>query len=153
MRSLQQAVELFPNANVTLIVGVCDDETTLRHKGRTVLTEKERSAGLEHCKWVHEVVEHAPWFLDEDFVKKHRYALQGGGVSGPMVLCDAMIVHLSFRFLINFFASRITFLLLCGGHFSGLITLCTGMTTMACTWMPLERMCTDGPRRRDTSDW
>lgn len=27
---------------------------------------------MRHCKWVDEVVENAPWIIDEAFIKKHK---------------------------------------------------------------------------------
>lgn len=41
-------------------------------KGKTVMNGKERAESLRHCKWVNEVVEDAPWIIDEEFLQKHR---------------------------------------------------------------------------------
>jgi len=40
-----------------LVVGVHSDEEIARHKGPTVMKEKERYALIRSCKWVDEVVE------------------------------------------------------------------------------------------------
>lgn len=69
MRSLMQAKHIFPN--VHLIVGVASDSTTLTNKGCTVYTEKERAECVRHCRYVDEVVENAPWIIDEAFIRKH----------------------------------------------------------------------------------
>lgn len=69
-RSLEQVKKLFPN--VHLLVGVCNDELTNSKKGRTVMNEKERAESLRHCRWVDEVVEDAPWVIDDAFLAKHR---------------------------------------------------------------------------------
>lgn len=69
-RALEQAKISFPNC--TLIVGVCSDATTKRHKGNTVLTESERYESLRHCKWVDEIVQDAPWVITQEFIDNHK---------------------------------------------------------------------------------
>lgn len=50
---------------------VCNDEITHRLKGKTVMTDKERYESVRHCKWADEVVEDAPWYIDQEFLDKH----------------------------------------------------------------------------------
>ncbi|XP_048327799.1 choline-phosphate cytidylyltransferase 2 isoform X2 [Ziziphus jujuba] len=69
-RSLEQAKKLFPNTH--LLVGCCNDETTHKYKGKTVMTEAERYESLRHCKWVDEVVPDAPWVTTQEFLDKHN---------------------------------------------------------------------------------
>jgi choline-phosphate cytidylyltransferase len=69
-QALEQAKKSFPN--VTLIVGVCNDEITNKYKGKTVMTDKERYTSVKHCKWVDEVIEDAPWFVDQAFLDLHQ---------------------------------------------------------------------------------
>ncbi len=54
------------------IVEVCNDELTHSKKGKTVLKDTERYQSVWHCKWVDEVVEDAPWIIDQDFLDKHE---------------------------------------------------------------------------------
>ena len=69
-RSFEQVKKLFPN--VHLIVGVCNDSLTHSKKGMTVFNESERAESLRHCKWVDEVVENAPWIVDQEFLNAHE---------------------------------------------------------------------------------
>ncbi|KAF9434348.1 hypothetical protein BGZ76_008163 [Entomortierella beljakovae] len=69
-KALEQAKKAFPE--VYLLVGVCDDNMTHSRKGKTVMTDKERYESVRHCKWVDEVIESAPWFVDQAFLDKHK---------------------------------------------------------------------------------
>ncbi|KAF9380485.1 T-complex protein 1 subunit alpha, partial [Podila verticillata] len=69
-KALEQAKKAFPD--VYLLVGVCDDAMTHSRKGKTVMTDKERYESVRHCKWVDEVVEAAPWVVDQAFLDKHK---------------------------------------------------------------------------------
>lgn len=69
-RALQQAKNLFPQ--VVLIVGCCNDAITHALKGKTVMNEEERYESLRHCTHVDEIVENAPWIMDEEFLTKHQ---------------------------------------------------------------------------------
>lgn len=72
-RMLEQAKHcLGSETEVYLLVGVCSDAVTGRMKGKTVLTERERYESVRHCRWVDEVVEDAPWVIDEEFIQKHQ---------------------------------------------------------------------------------
>lgn len=70
MLQLRQCKLAFPS--VHLLVGVCSDELVKRYKASPVLTSAERYESVRHCKWVDEVVEDAPWQIDEAFMKEHE---------------------------------------------------------------------------------
>ncbi|CAM8951620.1 unnamed protein product [Rhodiola kirilowii] len=69
-RSLEQAKKSFPNTY--LLVGCCNDETTHKYKGKTVMTDQERYESLRHCNWVDEVIPDAPWVISQEFIDKHN---------------------------------------------------------------------------------
>merc|ERR1712142_137078 len=71
-RQLLQAKTIFPNSEVYLLVGCCNDELTHAHKGKTVMNGEERYEALKHCRYVDEVVIDAPWTLDMAFLEKHK---------------------------------------------------------------------------------
>lgn len=84
--ALKQCKVAYPNT--FLLVGCCSDELTHALKGRTVMSEYERYESLRHCKWVDQVVENAPWVLDDEFLETHEIdyvchdALPYGDASG-----------------------------------------------------------------------
>lgn len=69
-RVLEQAKKLFPNTY--LIVGVSGDQETIEKKGKIVMSEKERTDILKHCKWVDEVICPCPWTITIDFLRKNN---------------------------------------------------------------------------------
>lgn len=71
-RQLMQAKNVFPNADVYLLVGVCSDALTHAKKGKTVMDEDERYEAVRHCRYVDEIIKEAPWSLDDAFLDKHK---------------------------------------------------------------------------------
>ncbi len=67
---LRQAKHSFPK--VYLLVGVNNDEQVKQHKFKCVMDYAERCEAAQHCRWVDEVVPHAPWVIDAAFIEKHN---------------------------------------------------------------------------------
>lgn len=36
------------------------------------MNDAERAESLRHCRWVDEVIEDAPWVLDQSFLDRHK---------------------------------------------------------------------------------
>lgn len=70
MKQLEQAKKSLPN--VTMVVGIPNDELTHKYKGLTVLTDEQRYESLRHCKWVDEVIPNAPWEINQQFLDEHK---------------------------------------------------------------------------------
>jgi len=75
--ALKQAKILFPYTH--LLVGVCNDELTHKLKGLTVMTHAERAESLRHCRYVDEVVENAPWIVNQEFMDLHKIDFMAHG--------------------------------------------------------------------------
>ena len=58
-----------------LIIGIHSDETIESYKRKPIFTMKERIEIVKSIKWVDEVIEDAPLFIDEDYIKKHNIDL------------------------------------------------------------------------------
>ncbi|GAA5824194.1 hypothetical protein JCM5353_000345 [Sporobolomyces roseus] len=68
MLQLRQCKLAFPS--VHLLVGCCSSELVHKHKAQPVMHSEERYESLRHVKWVDEVVEDAPWTVDQEFIDK-----------------------------------------------------------------------------------
>lgn len=53
------------------MVGVHSDEEIRKHKGPTVMQEKERYAAVRACKWADEVVEGAPYITSLELMDQY----------------------------------------------------------------------------------
>lgn len=49
-----------------------------------------RYESLKHCKWVDEVVEEAPWVVDEAFIAKHQVGTPAQPHRPPFDACGAL---------------------------------------------------------------
>ncbi|SNX81405.1 related to choline-phosphate cytidylyltransferase [Melanopsichium pennsylvanicum] len=63
---LRQAKLSFPS--VHLIVGVVSSFSCSKHKNKPVLTSQERYECVRNCRWVDEVLEDAPWVVDQNLI-------------------------------------------------------------------------------------
>ncbi|EST09730.2 Cytidyltransferase-like domain protein [Kalmanozyma brasiliensis GHG001] len=63
---LRQAKLSFPS--VHLIVGVVSSHSCGKHKNKPVLTSQERYECVRNCRWVDEVLEDAPWVVDQKLI-------------------------------------------------------------------------------------
>ncbi|GJN93804.1 hypothetical protein Rhopal_006862-T1 [Rhodotorula paludigena] len=68
MLQLRQCKLAFPS--VHLLVGVCSSSLVRAHKANPVLSSQERYESVRHLRWVDEVVEDAPWNVDQAFIDK-----------------------------------------------------------------------------------
>ncbi|GAA5930788.1 choline-phosphate cytidylyltransferase [Sporobolomyces koalae] len=68
MLQLRQCKLAFPS--VHLLVGCCSSSLVREHKAQPVMHSEERYESLRHLRWVDEVVEDAPWTVDQDFIDK-----------------------------------------------------------------------------------
>ena len=55
-----------------LIVGIHSNETIESYKRTPVCTMEERIELVKSVKWVDEVIENAPLFITEEYIKKHN---------------------------------------------------------------------------------
>jgi len=86
---LRQAKLAFPH--VHLIVGVCSSSSCASHKNEPLLTSAERYEAVRNCRWVDEVLEDAPWVVDQtlldklkiDYVAHDEQPYAGSGIVGP----------------------------------------------------------------------
>ncbi|EIJ88802.1 choline-phosphate cytidylyltransferase [Nematocida parisii] len=70
MRMLEQIRKQFPSAHI--VVGVCSDADTHKHKGMTVMTMEERVESIRHCRWVDEIIKDAPWVITREFLEENK---------------------------------------------------------------------------------
>lgn len=63
---LRQAKLSFPS--VHLIVGVVSSHSCAVHKNKPVLNSMERYECVRNCRWVDEVLEDAPWIVDQTLI-------------------------------------------------------------------------------------
>ncbi|EPQ32088.1 uncharacterized protein PFL1_00286 [Pseudozyma flocculosa PF-1] len=63
---LRQAKLSFPN--VHLIVGVVSSYSCSSHKNKPIFSSAERYECVRNCRWVDEVLEDAPWVIDQNLI-------------------------------------------------------------------------------------
>jgi len=69
-RQFMQAKNYFPN--VTLVVGIANNELTNKLKGPTVTEDRERYEAIRDCRYVDKVIPDIPWGYDESFFNKYK---------------------------------------------------------------------------------
>lgn len=69
-RLFSQVKGMFPN--VHLVIGVNNDEETIKNKGSIVMFLQERVESVRACRDVDEVIESAPWLINTEFLKKYN---------------------------------------------------------------------------------
>ena len=60
------------NIGNKLIVGIHSDKTIESYKRIPIFTMKERVEIVKAIKWVDEVIEDAPLFINEEYIEKHN---------------------------------------------------------------------------------
>jgi len=77
-----------------LLVGVHADETVMSYKRRPILSMEERVASVEGCRYVDEVVSHAPLMIERAWIKQHNIDLilhgATSGLERPTPIQDAI---------------------------------------------------------------
>lgn len=51
-------------------MGVVSSYSCAKHKNRPILTSDERYECVRNCRWVDEVLEDAPWIIDQDLIDR-----------------------------------------------------------------------------------
>lgn len=70
-RDFMETKYAFPN--VHLMIGMIEDKTIKENMNEPLLyNELERYESMLHCRHVDEIICYAPWFLDEEFLDKHK---------------------------------------------------------------------------------
>jgi choline-phosphate cytidylyltransferase len=72
-RMLEQAKNsLGDPKKVELVCGVCNDEDTIKWKGKVVMNHQLRTETMRHVKWCDEVRDDAPWVITPAYMEKNR---------------------------------------------------------------------------------
>ena len=54
-----------------VLVGINADDVVAAHKRRHIQTMEERVASVAACRYVNEVIPHAPWIFDPSWIQKY----------------------------------------------------------------------------------
>lgn len=71
MAQLRELKELDGEDNV-LVVGLISDDDARGYKREPVMDEKQRRIMVESCRFVDEVIEHAPLIITKPFMDQHH---------------------------------------------------------------------------------